>query len=54
MDIDKSWLKFIISGKASDYLNYVNTVKGNEISGRERYTVLDRGTCNKGNECGRE
>ena len=54
MDTDKSWLKFIKSGSPADYLEYVNSTKENEISGRNANTVHNRGTCNKGNQCGGE
>ena len=32
MDREKSWLKFIISGKVSDYLNYAEACRKEEIS----------------------
>ena len=54
MDLDKSWIKFIKSGSVADYLEFVNTAKENEIGGNRGNTVLDRGTCYKGNERGRE
>ena len=54
MEIDKSWIKFLKSGSAADYLEFVNIRKENEISGRSSDTFFNRGPCNKGNECGRE
>lgn len=54
MNPENSWLKFIKSGSAADYLEYVNSVKENEISGRNAVTPHDRGTYNKGNQCGGE
>ena len=36
MDTEKSWLKFMKSGSVADYLEFVNTAKENEISGRNR------------------
>lgn len=54
VELDKSWIKFMKSGSAFDYLEFVNVRKGNEISGQAINTVLNRGFGNKGNECGRE
>ena len=52
MNENKNWLKFAISGKVSDYLNFVNSCKGSEIIGRSNNTFYDRSACNKGNERG--
>ncbi|MBR7133901.1 MAG: hypothetical protein IKD04_10270 [Clostridia bacterium] len=54
MDTDKSWIRFIKSGKVADYLNYVNSCKENEISDGITNTVYNRGLGNKGNERGGE
>ncbi len=54
MDREKSWLRFIISGKADDYLNYVNCCKGSETVGRGDNPIYDRGVGYKGNERGGE
>lgn len=32
MDTQKSWIKFMKSGKVGDYLSYVNSCKEKEIS----------------------
>ena len=54
MNPENSWLKFIKSGSAADYLEYVNSVKENEISGGSAVEVHNRGTYNKGNISGGE
>ena len=42
MEKEKRWLKFIISGKAEDYLSYVNSKKDTDeaVSG---YSLFNRG-----------
>ncbi len=50
METDKTWLRFIKSGKVSDYLEFVNTCKEKNISGGYGDTVYNRGISNKGNE----
>ena len=54
MESDKCWMRFIKSGKVADYLEFVNSCKENELSGRYGDTVYNRGSCYKGNEGGGE
>lgn len=50
MQQNKSWLKFIITGKPQDYLNYKETAKQQEILGGEGIAHYNRRPCNQGNE----
>ena len=50
MENEIYWNRFIKSGKVADYLEFVNSCKENELSGRYGDTVYDRGSCYKGNE----
>ncbi len=50
MQQNKHWLKFIITGKPQDYLNYKDTCKKTEILDGEVYEHNNRWPCNKGNE----
>lgn len=42
MEKEKRWLKFIISGKAEDYLSYVNAKNGMDKAVGE-YSLFDGG-----------
>lgn len=50
MESDKNWLKFIISGRVDDYLNYINFCKSKSITEGEAYGHHNRRPCDKGNE----
>ncbi len=54
MEKEKSWLKFLTSGKVEDYLTYVNSCKGSEILGTGNNPFHDRGVGYKAGECGGE
>lgn len=43
MEKDKLWLKFIISGKAEDYLDYINAKNAFDKAVNE-YSLFDGGT----------
>lgn len=43
MEKEKRWLKFIISGKAEDYISYVNAKNGTDRAVSE-YSLFDRGS----------
>ena len=50
MTEDKNWLRFIKSGKVSDYLQFVNALKENDIRDGNRDSIYGRGFSDKGNE----
>ena len=51
MEQQKSWLKFVISGKVNDYLEYVNSCRKQNISEDNTNAFYDRRPDNKGNGC---
>ena len=50
MEQNKEWLKFIITGKINNYLNYKSECQKNEICGGEYNSNFDRRPCDKRNE----
>ena len=51
METENAWIRFMKSGKVSDYLTFVDSCKENKISDGQSNSFYNRGTCNKGNEC---
>lgn len=49
--MENAWIRFMKSGKVSDYLTFVDSCKENKISDGQSNSFYNRGTCNKGNEC---
>ncbi len=41
MEKEKFWLKFIISGKAEDYINYSNKKREEEICEVDNYSLYN-------------
>lgn len=50
MDLNKSWLKFIITGKPQDYLNYKEDLEKQQINGGEGSANYNRWPCNQRND----
>ena len=50
MQGNKEWLKFIISGKIDDYLNYKNSLTKQQLYGGENHPIFDRRPCDKGEQ----
>ena len=44
MDREKLWLRFVITGKAEDYIAYKNSNKSTDESGVEDYSFYNRRT----------
>lgn len=49
MDTNKNWLKFIISGRAEDYINFCNS-RREQLIGGDTSAYYDRRACDKGKE----
>lgn len=54
MQTDKNWIKFIKSGKVADYLQFVNSVKENDLRDGAANTVYNGRFSNKRDERGGE
>ena len=54
MDRQKNWLKFVISGKVSDYLNYAEACRKEEISEGSTNAFYNRCSDYKRDESGRK
>lgn len=50
LDAQKYWLKFIMSGKAEDYLKYVDAVKGRTERTAEEDSLFNGRTGDKGKQ----
>lgn len=50
MEQNKLWLKFIITGKPQDYLNYKENFQKQQITGGEGSAHYNRRSCNQRNE----
>lgn len=50
MSENQLWLKFIISGKPQDYLNYAQKVKQQEFFGGDGIAHYDGRTCDQRND----
>ena len=44
MEAEKNWLKFVISGKVSDYLKYSESIKKQNISEGNANAFYNRGS----------
>ena len=54
MEKEKSWLKFVISGKVSDYLKYTEMCRKENISEGSLNAFYDRSSDYTGYERGRK
>jgi len=54
MDTEKSWMKFLKSGKVVDYLQFVDSVKEKDLRDGSRDSVYGRRFSDKGKERGGE
>lgn len=54
MEKEKNWLKFVISGKVSDYLKYAEVCRKENISEESRNAFYNRSFDYTRNECGRK
>ena len=50
MHQNKAWLKFLITGNPTDYLNYKSYKNQQEMYRGEDAAYYDRWPCDKGNE----
>ncbi len=50
MEINNLWSRFQKSGKVTDYLYFVNNIKGGEEGGTNGKPLYNRSSCDKGNE----
>jgi len=50
MEPQKNWLKFVISGRVDDYLNFVNSCRKHNISEDNTDAFYNRSLSDKGNE----
>ena len=54
MEKEKSWLKFVISGKFTDYLKYAEACRKQNICEGSANAFYNRSSDYKRDECGRK
>ena len=54
VEAHKNWLKFVITGKAADYLKFVESCKKNDIREENTNGFYNRCSGYKGNDSGGE